>query len=101
MLTWSGSGTSGEPTARGVCGVLALAWAWCSRSVNVIHVVANQDCALLPAVRAHKSAGGKSAHPGCGLGESVALSKYTFHSRPQTNCEVFKWVPSLTALMAS
>ena len=26
------------------------------------------------------------------------MPKYTFHSRPQTNCEVFKWVPSITVL---
>ena len=36
LLTWSGSGTSGEPTARGVS-------TWCSRSVHVVHVVADQE----------------------------------------------------------
>ena len=39
LLTWSGSGTSGEPTARGDCGVSA----WCSRSVHIVHVVADQE----------------------------------------------------------
>ena len=45
LLTWSGSGMSGEPTARGVRGVSA----WCSRSVHIVHVVADQehnDCAV-------------------------------------------------------
>ena len=37
-LPWSGSGTSGESAARGVRGVSA----WCSRSVHVLHVVADQ-----------------------------------------------------------
>ena len=35
--------------------------------------------------------------PGCGPGESVALCLNNY-SRLQTNCEVFKWVPSITAL---
>ena len=44
-MYWSGSGTSGEPTARRVRGVST----WCSRSVHVVHVVADQehsDCAV-------------------------------------------------------
>ena len=55
---------------------------------------------------AHKRGGGKgkgkgekeciTAHPGCG--SRVVPTLYTFHSRPQTNYEVFKWVPSTTAL---
>ena len=39
FVTWSGSGTSGEPTAHRVRGVSA----WCSRSVHVVHVVADQE----------------------------------------------------------
>ena len=39
LLTWSGSGTSGELTAHGVRGVST----WCSRSVHVVHVVADQE----------------------------------------------------------
>ena len=45
LLTWSGSGTSGEPKACGVYGVSA----WCSKSVHVVHVVADHehtDCAV-------------------------------------------------------
>ena len=39
LLTWSGSGMSGGPMARGVHGVSA----WCSRRVHVVHVVADQE----------------------------------------------------------
>ena len=45
LLTWLESGTSGEPTARGIRGVSA----WYLRSVNAVHVVADQkhsDCAV-------------------------------------------------------
>ena len=45
FVTWSGSGTSGESTARRVRGVCA----WCSWSVHIVHVVADQehsDCAV-------------------------------------------------------
>ena len=54
--------------------------------------------------RAHKNGGGGggeervTAHPGCGLGESVALClNILFIVRLQTNCEVFQWMPSITA----
>ena len=45
LLGEAGSGMSVEPTACGVHGVSA----WCSRSVHIIHVVADQehsDCAV-------------------------------------------------------
>ena len=45
LLTRSGSGKGGGPTAHGVCGVSA----WCWKSVHIVHVVADQehsDCAV-------------------------------------------------------
>ena len=39
LLTRSGSGTSGGPTAGRVCDMNA----WCSMNVNVVHVMADQE----------------------------------------------------------
>ena len=44
LLTWSGSGTSGEPTAYGVRSVSA----WCSRSIHVVHIVADLRDTTVP-----------------------------------------------------
>ena len=55
--------------------------------------------------RAHKGGGGGGGGRACNCTawlwsgrKSRFVPKYTFHSRPQTNYEVFKWVPSTTAL---
>ena len=39
LLNWSGSGTSSGSMASEVHGVNV----WCSRSVNIVHVVADQE----------------------------------------------------------
>ena len=48
--------------------------------------------------RAHKKGGEKACNCTSWLWSGQKCSfvpKYTFHSRLQTNCEVFKWVPSM------